>query len=68
MLATASGVLSPATVEALVHLLGPEAVLFAVVYPCEKTGAAVATLERTALPPEVKHRIGSANARALLRL
>ncbi|MGW4692905.1 amidohydrolase family protein [Kitasatospora cineracea] len=68
VLATTSGVLSPAAVEALVHVLGPEAVLFAVDYPYEKTAAAVAALERTGLPEEVKHRIGSTNARNLLRL
>ncbi|MFE9428682.1 amidohydrolase family protein [Kitasatospora sp. NPDC006697] len=68
VLATTSGILAPAAIEALVHVLGPEAVLFAVDYPYERTGAAVAALEQADLPEEVKHRIGSDNARALLRL
>ncbi|MBA9043291.1 amidohydrolase family protein [Streptomyces griseofuscus] len=68
VLATTSGILAPAAIEALVHVLGPDAVLFAVDYPYERTGAAVAALEQTTLPPDVKHRIGSANALDLLRL
>lgn len=68
VLATTSGVLSPAAIEALVRVLGADAVLFAVDYPYEKTGAAVAALEQTALPQGDKDKIGSGNARALLRL
>jgi 2,3-dihydroxybenzoate decarboxylase len=68
VLATTSGVLSPAAVEALVHVLGADAVLFAIDYPYERSAAAVAALERTALSDADKHKIGVGNARRLLRL
>ncbi|MFL4910482.1 amidohydrolase family protein [Streptomyces sp. MMS24-I2-30] len=66
--ATTSGVLSPAAVEALVHVIGADAVLFAVDYPYENTGAAVAALAHTALPDADKQKIAHGNARRLLRL
>jgi 2,3-dihydroxybenzoate decarboxylase len=68
VLVTTSGVLSPAAVEALVKVLGPDAVLFAVDYPYERTGAAVAALEQAALPQADKEKIAFRNARTLLRL
>jgi 2,3-dihydroxybenzoate decarboxylase len=68
VLATTSGVLSPAAIEALVHVLGADAVLFAIDYPYEQTAAAVAALGQTALSDGDKQRIGSGNARRLLRL
>ncbi|MFJ7146777.1 amidohydrolase family protein [Streptomyces sp. NPDC100445] len=68
VLVTTSGVLSAAVIEALVRVLGADAVLFAVDYPYERTSAAVAALEDTALAPADKNRIGSGNARRLLRL
>ncbi|WP_435644596.1 amidohydrolase family protein [Streptomyces sp. H49] len=68
VLATTSGVLSPAAIEALVHVLGADSVLFAVDYPYERTGAAVAALERTRLPDADKQKIASGNARRLLCL
>ncbi|MET9499679.1 amidohydrolase family protein [Streptomyces sp. NPDC006552] len=68
VLATTSGVLSPAAIEALVHVLGADSVLFAVDYPYERTGAAVTALERTRLPDVDKQKVASGNARRLLRL
>ncbi|MFH8336360.1 amidohydrolase family protein [Streptomyces sp. AM6-12] len=68
VLATTSGVLSPAAIEALVHVLGADSVLFAADYPYEKTGAAVTALERTRLPDTDKQKIASGNARRLLRV
>lgn len=68
VLATTSGILAPAAVEALVAVLGADAVLFAIDYPYESTSAAVAALEQTSLPRAVKDKIGFGNARALLRI
>jgi len=68
VLATTSGVLSPAAVEALVQVIGADAVMFAVDYPYEKTGAAIAALEHTALPDADKQKIAHGNARRVLRL
>ncbi|EYT82040.1 amidohydrolase [Streptomyces sp. Tu 6176] len=68
VLVTTSGVLSPAAVEALVRVLGADAVLFAVDYPYERTSAAVAALEGTSLTQAEKDTIGSGNARRLLGL
>lgn len=68
LLATTSGILSPAAVEALVHVIGPDAVLFAIDYPYEKTGEAVAALEQTSLTDADKRKIAYGNARRLLRL
>ncbi|MFH8533922.1 amidohydrolase family protein [Streptomyces tendae] len=68
VLVTTSGVLSPAAVEALVKVIGADAVLFAIDYPYERTNAAVAALEGAALAPSDRRKIGSGNARRLLRL
>lgn len=68
VLATTSGVLSPAELEALVHVIGAGAVLFAIDYPYENTDAAVAALEHTSLPDVDKQKIAHGNARRLLRL
>ncbi|MYR63405.1 amidohydrolase family protein [Streptomyces sp. SID625] len=68
VLVTTSGVLSPAAVEALVNVLGADAVLFAVDYPYERTSAAVAALEGTTLTQAEKDRIGAGNALRLLGL
>jgi 2,3-dihydroxybenzoate decarboxylase len=65
---TTSGVLSPAAIEALVHVIGADAVLFAIDYPYETSASAVAALERTALSDTDRQKIGSGNARRLLRL
>lgn len=56
VLAATSGVLSPAALEARVHVIGADAVLFAIDYPYENTDAAIAALERTALPDADKNR------------
>lgn len=65
---TTSGVLSPAAIEALVHVIGADAVLFAIDYPYETSASAIAALERTALSDADRQKIGSGNARRLLRL
>lgn len=66
--ATTSGLLSPAAVEALVHVIGVDAVLFAIDYPYERTEAAIAALEHTALSDADKRKIAHGNARRLLRI
>lgn len=68
VLVTTSGILSPAAVKALVDVLGPDAVLFAVDYPYESTSAAVAALEQAAIPLADKEKVAFGNARRLLRL
>ncbi|MBS2553222.1 amidohydrolase [Catenulispora sp. NL8] len=68
VLATTSGLLAPAAIEALVHVIGAEAVLFAIDYPYEQTDRAIAALDRTALPEGDKQKIAFGNARRLLRL
>jgi 2,3-dihydroxybenzoate decarboxylase len=68
VLATTSGVLSPAALAALVHVIGADAVLFAIDYPYENTDAAIAALEHAALPDADKQKIAHGNARRLLRL
>lgn len=68
VLATTSGVLAPAAIEALVHVLGADAVLFAIDYPYEQTERAIAALDRTALSEGEKEKIAFGNARRLLRL
>ncbi|MEY9931125.1 2,3-dihydroxybenzoate decarboxylase [Catenulispora sp. GP43] len=65
---TTSGILAPAAVKALVDVLGPDAVLFAVDYPYESTSAAVAALEQAAIPFADKEKVAFGNARRLLRL
>ncbi|WP_194899688.1 amidohydrolase family protein [Catenulispora pinisilvae] len=68
VLATTSGILAPAAIEALVHVIGADAVLFAIDYPYEQTDRAIAALDRTALPDGDKQKIAFGNARRLLRL
>jgi 2,3-dihydroxybenzoate decarboxylase len=66
--ATTSGVLAPAAIEALVRVIGADAVLFAVDYPYENTDAAIAALEGTVLSDSDKEKIAHGNARRILRL
>lgn len=68
VVATTSGVLDPAAIDALVLVLGADTVLFAVDYPYEKTSAAVSALERSSLSDTDKQKIASGNARRLLRV
>jgi 2,3-dihydroxybenzoate decarboxylase len=68
ILATTTGVFSPAVVAAAVNEIGPDAVLFSVDYPYEDTAAAVATVADADLPSAVKELIFHQNARRLLRL
>lgn len=68
VLTTTSGILAPAAIEALVHVIGADAVLFAIDYPYEHTDRAIAALDRTALPDGDKEKIAFGNARRLLRL
>lgn len=68
VLVTTSGILSAKVIEALVAIMGPDAVLFAVDYPYESTRAAVAAFEQAALPDSARAKIGSGNARRLLNI
>ncbi|WP_327066419.1 amidohydrolase family protein [Kitasatospora sp. NBC_01302] len=49
-------------------MIGADAVLFAIDYPYETSASAIAALERTALSDADRQKIGSGNARRLLRL
>ncbi|MEV7009192.1 amidohydrolase family protein [Streptosporangium sp. NPDC051022] len=63
---TTSGVLAPEAIEAAVLTAGADAVMFSIDYPYEDTAAAVASIEKTGLPREVKEQIAHRNARRLL--
>ncbi|SEG90591.1 2,3-dihydroxybenzoate decarboxylase [Actinacidiphila yanglinensis] len=68
VLVTTSGVLALAAIEALVRVMGADAVLFAIDYPYERTSAAVAALEGTGLTEAERQKVAFGNARALLHL
>lgn len=68
VLVTTSGVLSPPAVEALITVMGADAVLFAIDYPYESTRAAVAAIERSGISQADKDKVAFGNARDLLHI
>jgi 2,3-dihydroxybenzoate decarboxylase len=68
ILLTTSGVLAPEAVEAAVLTAGEDAVMFSIDYPYEETAAAVASVEKADLSPEVKEKVAHRNARRVLNL
>ena len=68
VLATTSGVFSPAALTGAVLEVGADAVMFSVDYPFESSHEAVAGLERTTLSDADRDKIAHGNAERILRI